>query len=91
MEIKPNEVYNVDCYKAIKYIPDKSIDCIYTDIPYLYVNGGQGHSEMSVRTARKKEELKDISKGIDYTILDDFVRIMKKINIYIYGVLKCNY
>lgn len=84
MEIKENQVYNVDCYKAIKDIPDNSIDCIYTDIPYLYVNGGQGHSEMCVRTARKKEELKDISRGIDYTILDDFVRIMKRINIYIW-------
>lgn len=84
MEIKENQVYNVDCYKAIKELPDNSIDCIYTDIPYLYVNGGQGHSEMCVRTARKKQELKDISKGIDYRILDDFVRIMKRINIYIW-------
>jgi DNA modification methylase len=83
-KFETDNVYNVDCYKAIKDIPDKSIDCIYTDIPYLYVNGGQGHSEMCVRTARKKEELKDISRGIDYTILDDFVRIMKRINIYIW-------
>ena len=79
-----DHIYCEDSYKAIKDIPDKSIDCIYTDIPYLYVNGGQGHSEMCVRTARKKEELKDISKGIDYAILNDFVRIMKKINIYIW-------
>ena len=79
-----DHIYCEDSYMAIKDIPDKSIDCIYTDIPYLYVNGGQGHSEMCVRTARKKEELKDISKGIDYEILNDFVRIMKKINIYIW-------
>ena len=79
-----DHIYCEDSYMAIKDIPDKSIDCIYTDIPYLYVNGGQGHSEMCVRTARKKEELKDISKGIDYAILNDFVRIMKKINIYIW-------
>lgn len=79
-----NNIYCEDSYKAIKEIPDKSIDCIYTDIPYLYVNGGQGHSEMCERTARKKEELKDISKGIDYAILDDFVRVMKKINIFIW-------
>lgn len=79
-----DHIYCEDSYKAIKELPDKCIDCIYTDIPYLYVNGGQGHSEMCVRTARKKEELKDISKGIDYAILNDFVRIMKKINIYIW-------
>ena len=31
-----DKVYNKDCYKAIKDIPDKSIDCIYVDIPYLF-------------------------------------------------------
>ena len=31
---KPNNIYNVDCYDAIKEIPDKSIDCVYIDIPY---------------------------------------------------------
>lgn len=36
-----NKIYNVDAYKAIKDIKDKSIDCIYTDIPYLYKSGGQ--------------------------------------------------
>lgn len=79
-----NDIYCEDCYKAIKDIPDKSIDCIYTDIPYLYCNSGEGHSEMSERTAKKKEELKNISDGINYVILDDFCRIMKKINIYIW-------
>ena len=49
-----NKIYNMDCYTAIKEIADKSVDCIYTDVPYLYCNGGQGHSELSVRTARKK-------------------------------------
>lgn len=79
-----NHIYCEDSYKAIKELPDKCIDCIYTDIPYLYCNGGIGHSEMRERTARKKEELKEISGGIDYSILDDFCRVMKKINIYIW-------
>ena len=33
-EYKLNEVYNEDCYEAIKKIPDKSIDLILTDPPY---------------------------------------------------------
>ena len=33
-----DNIYNEDCYKAIKDIPDKSIDCIYTDIPQNKVN-----------------------------------------------------
>ena len=79
-----NKITCGDSYKIIKEIPDKSIDCIYTDIPYLYVNGGLGHSEMCERTARKKEELKSISNGIDYAILDEFKRVLKKVNLFIW-------
>lgn len=35
-----NKVYCEDSYKAIKELPDKSVDCIYTDIPYLIAHGG---------------------------------------------------
>ena len=38
-----NNIYNEDCYEAIKNIPDKSIDLIVTDPPYeIYANGGGG-------------------------------------------------
>lgn len=37
-----NEILLGDAYNLIKDIPDKSIDCIYTDIPYLYESGGGG-------------------------------------------------
>ena len=114
MEIKENEIYCVDSYKAIKDIPDKSIDCIYTDIPYLYNQGGSGNSELCERTAKKKLELMgalqsfvdtdmtygemlkkakeqrnnnefvSIEDGINYDILNEFVRVMKKINIFIW-------
>ena len=38
-----NNVILGDCYEVIKNIPDKSIDCIYTDIPYLYSRGYHKH------------------------------------------------
>lgn len=81
-----NNIYNEDCYKAIKDIPDKSIDCIYTDIPYLYVNGGVCESEFGDRFAKKRKQLKEneICNGCDYSIFDDLCRVMKKINIYIW-------
>jgi len=37
-----NNVYLEDSYKAIKDIPDKSIDLIITDPPYEIVGGGSG-------------------------------------------------
>ena len=86
------KLLNGDSYKLIKDIPDKSIDLVYIDIPYLYDSGGsvgEDKSAVSQRIAKVRNDyLKNISDGIDYAILDDLTRIMKHIYIYIYGVLK---
>lgn len=83
-----NKITCGDCYKLIKEIPDKSIDCIYTDIPYLFDKGGCSSSEIALRMAKiHKDELKkeaDLVDGIDYTIFYDFVRVMRKINCFIW-------
>ncbi len=43
MIYEPNNIYCADCYEAIKQMPDKSVDLIYTDIPYDFeANGGGG-------------------------------------------------
>ena len=83
---KLNEIYNEDCYEAIKKIPDKSVDCIYVDIPYLYDSGGGGSSDLSLRIIKVDKELENanIVSGFDYSILDEFVRVMKKVNIIIW-------
>lgn len=111
-----DKIYNGDCYKKIKEIPDKSIDLIYTDIPYLFTTGGTNKTEMGERRKKLNKQLHnfdiklnnnaDPSKhhsiridkyhtenklnvvsmdtGIDYKILDDFCRVLKKINIFIW-------
>lgn len=81
-----NTIYNEDCYTAIKDIPDKSIDCVYIDIPYLYDNGGAGKSELGLRIKKQSETLLNagISDGINYEIFDELCRVMKKINIFIW-------
>ena len=80
-----NNVILGNCYEIIKNVPDKSIDCIYTDIPYLYNTGGGGASPLAKRIRTVTNEyLKDIKDGINFEILDDMTRIMKKINIFIW-------
>lgn len=80
-----NKIYLGDAYKLIKQIPDKSIGAIYTDIPYLYDSGGlSSTSPLDARIAKKRQELKFISNGIDYSILEEFKRVLKKINIFIW-------
>lgn len=78
------EILYGDAYKLIKEIPNKSVDLIYTDVPYLYKNGGGGNSEISKRILSKSQSIKDISNGIDYSILDEFKRVLKKLNLFIW-------
>ena len=74
-----------DSYKLIKDIPDKSIDLIYTDIPYLFADGGSSNSPLSQRIKKlKQQDLAGITKGIDYEILMDFIRVLKKVNCFIW-------
>lgn len=82
-----DNIYQADSYEAIKELPDKSIDLIITDIPYdVSVNHGAG--AFGVKKKLHYEQFVSISNGIDLSILDEFVRVMKKINIYIWCSLK---
>lgn len=82
-----NKIYLGDAYKLIKEIPDKSVDLIITDPPYQ-IEGIHGSGILKTRgkTPSFHNEIHDneLDKGIDLTILDDYVRVMKKINIYIW-------
>ena len=74
-----------DSYKLIKNTPDKSIDLIYTDIPYLFADGGSSNSPLSQRIKKlKQQDLAGITKGIDYKILMDFIRVLKRVNCFIW-------
>lgn len=81
-----NNVILGDCYELLKNIPDKSIDCIYVDVPYLYKQGGAGSSRIANQIEKIKKELKDneIYDGFDYNIFNDFKRVMKNINCFIW-------
>ena len=105
-------IYNEDCYKGIKKIPNNSIDLVIIDPPYKYGIGGGGgafgskernyHEEylslykqtgstketerlrINANSQQQREQIRMISNGFDNKILDALVRVMKKINIYIW-------
>lgn len=84
------ELLKGDCYQLIKEIPNKSIDLVYIDIPYLYTHGGESKTDVGKRATKLfKNDLADIKDGIDYSIFEELVRVMKYI--YIYGVVKSKY
>ena len=74
-----------DCYEEIKKIPDKSIDLVYIDIPYLMESGGGGSSPIAKRINKiNYNDIVEIRNGIDFTILDELCRVLKHIYIYIW-------
>lgn len=83
-----NTIQLGDCYELIKDIPDKSIDCIYVDIPYLYQQGGSGSSRIAMQVQKMKKELQEakIYDGIDYNIFFEFIRVLKNINCFIWCI-----
>lgn len=65
----------------MKDIEDKSIDLIVTDPPYD-VHAGKGGGAFGNRDSFT--DIQVMSNGFDILILDELVRVLKKINIYMF-------
>ena len=72
-----------DCYTRFKEIPDNSIDLIVMDPPYKQ-SGSAGAGCFGGNNVRYYYELEPMSDGISTDILDECVRVLKKVNIYVY-------
>lgn len=76
------KLYNDDCYKILKQIPDKSVDLVVIDPPYIIENRGAGIYKQEDK--KYVEELENIKNGFELSVLEELCRIMKKTNIYIW-------
>lgn len=87
-----DKIFNEDCLEGMKRIPDKSVDLVITDPPYLIENQGGGFwakestaNHYTARGTRKgMEKLNDIKDGVCEEVLDELCRVMKRINIYVF-------
>ena len=78
-----------DCLELLKNIPDKSIDLIITDPPYNFTKSGGYYSGGGAFGNKNREyhnELaeKNLVGNFNTDVLHEFVRVMKKINLYIW-------
>ena len=88
MKIKDleNKIINADCYDILKQLPDHCVDLVLTDPPYeLETCGGVGKSGLGARAKAVKDNILFISNGFDYkTLFNEFKRICKPLNLYIF-------
>lgn len=69
-----NQVFNEDCLEGMKRIPDKSVDMILTDPPYLmnYRSGRRSQKFEHIAGDRNSHDLiKDFFKEADRVLKDD--------------------
>lgn len=81
------DLYNGDCLEILKTIKDKSVDLIVTDPPYQIDNtkaGGKSDFARSFQKVNDQLEHHNLTNGFNKNILDEFVRVVKNINIYIW-------
>ena len=79
-----NQIYLGDAYKLIKDIPDKSVDLIVTDPPYRIDGLNNAKGFIQDRDYLKQMREASLGDSIDLSILDEFVRVLKKINVYLF-------
>ena len=77
--IELNKIYNEDCLEGMKRIPDGSVDCIATDVPYRITargnagnSGGMMQSKLSMQGKIFADNDIDIEK-----YLPEFYRMLK--------------
>ena len=77
-----------DYLELIKKIPDKSIDLLLTDPPYLHIKGGMKSKRLNVgcraSDSNVVSNMSDFGEEQIYTFLDNVKNKMKKINMYIF-------
>ena len=77
-----NKIYNMDCIQGMRQMPDKSVDLVVTDPPYLIETSGAGiYKQDNKQYVKELNEMKD---GFSREVLDELCRVMKKINIYFF-------
>jgi site-specific DNA-methyltransferase (adenine-specific) len=85
-KIELNHIYNGDSNKLIKIIEDNSIDLIIIDPPYKIRKKTDEFNSLAKAVKKCNEELQrdNLINEYDKSILEELVRVMKKINIYIW-------
>lgn len=84
-------LYNGDCLELIKDIPDKTVDLVVIDPPYDLNSkhygksyGEDGAVGKMGRTYHGTLHSANLIDGINEKILDEIVRVLKKVNLYIW-------
>ena len=78
-----------DCLDILRTLPDDSVDLVITDPPYVFDNLTEGGWARGKKVGKYFEELSSLSEGMNFEVLDECLRVLKKTNLYIWGNWQC--
>ena len=88
MKVKDIELWQGDCLELMKDVPDKSVDLVITDPPYLHVKGGMKSKKYNTGTWKADSDMvtgmSDFGEAEIFNFLDAAMPKMKKVNMYIF-------
>lgn len=80
-----NKIINADCLDILKQLPDKCIDLVLTDPPYIIDNRGGTNSPLAKRCAKVKENIDFLTKDFDFfNVCNELIRCCRIPNIVIF-------
>ena len=83
--MKTNVIYNEDCLETMGRMEDNSVDFILTDPPYdIESADGGGAFGSKKREYHSEIDKNGLRNGIKIEVLNEILRVMKKINLYIF-------
>lgn len=81
------KIINADCMDILKQLPDKCIDLVLTDPPYLIKNTKAGNKSSFAKSIQNmNDEIKEagLVDGVSLEFCEQILRIQDKINAYIW-------
>jgi len=89
IEIKDieNKIVHDDCLNVLKQLPDKSVDLVLTDPPYLIKNtkaGGKSNFAKSIQQMHNEIKEAGITEGVSLEFCKEIIRLQGKVNCYIW-------
>ena len=82
------QLYKGDCLEVMKKIPDKSVDCVITDPPYLHIKGGCKSKSLNVGCMNPQNkvvcEMSDFGEKNINVFLDTVKQKLKEMNGYFF-------
>lgn len=76
-----------DCLDVLKQLPDKCVDLVLTDPPYLIKNttaGGNSNFAKSIQNMNNEIKNANITDGVSLDFCKEIIRLQDKINCYIW-------